>query len=106
MGPGWQHRLDPSRHIQSCLSDTIRWLSEAGAGLKERGAGGNWLCCKVGCEATVIVVQLRPAVPLLVEFLPKFLLSLSVKSLHIRDSFAVKYVYPSLFNPFDVTAIP
>ena len=52
------------------------------------------------------LAQMHPVVPLLVEFYPKFWLSLRFKFLQIRGSFTVKYVYPSLYHPSEFTEMP
>ena len=52
------------------------------------------------------MVQLRSVVPLLVEFYPKFRLSLKFKSLYIRGSFVVKYIYPSFNHPAEFIEMP
>ena len=59
------------------------------------------LLCSFPYQRQVLKVQLRPVVPLLVEFYPKFRLSVRFKFLHIWDSFVVKYIYPLFIYPTD-----
>ena len=51
------------------------------------------------------LVQLRPVAPLPVDFKPKISFDLRFKFLHVRSSFAVKYVYPLLVHPYDGIAM-
>ena len=49
---------------------------------------------------------MRPVFPLLVEFCPKFRLSLQKKSSDVRGSFVVEYTYPLLHSHFEFIVMP
>ena len=60
----------------------------------------------IDCFIDGTIASSGPVVLLLVEFYPKFLSGVILKSVHMRGSFAVKNVYPLLINPFDIIPMP